>query len=62
MSLCGRAQWELLVLPRNRKVEVLPFPWGWVASDGILNGEHDSKLCLLPSCSDLIVLLLVAGV
>ena len=62
MSFCGRAQWELLLLPRNREVEVLPFPWGWVASNSVLNGECDSKLCSLPSCSDLAVLLVVAGV
>lgn len=47
MSFCGRAQWELLLLPRNMKVEVLPFPLGWVASNCILSGEGDSKLCLL---------------
>lgn len=57
MSFCERAQRELQLLSRN--VEVLPFPWGWVAGNGILDGECDSKLCLLPSCSDLTVLLLV---
>lgn len=50
VSFCERAQWELLLLSRN--VEVLPFPWGWMASSGVLDGECDSKLCLLPSCSD----------
>lgn len=44
---CRRAQWELLFLPRN--MEVLPLPWGCVASSGILDGEWDGKLCSLPA-------------
>lgn len=52
-----RAQWELLLASRN--MEMLTFPWDWVASNGILNAEH--KLCSLLPCSDLTVLLLRLG-
>lgn len=52
-----KAQWEPLLASRN--MEMLTFPWDWVASNGILNAEH--KLCSLPPCSGLTVLLLRLG-